>query len=99
MSRVIATVLSMAMRPSWASAGPIRPAQERPAARRDVATVPVCHRCGHAHRIGQRVPGEPVVYCAARTELRPAYGPGHPLRRLPRDGGASCERFTAREAA
>lgn len=42
--------------------------------------------CAHARR-----PELPVGHCAGnRPDLAPAYTPGHPLRRLPADGGVSC---------
>jgi hypothetical protein len=49
---------------------------------------PACAHCQHAARIG---PG--VMYCAARRDLPPAYGPLHPLRQLQKDRGASCPVF------
>lgn len=45
-----------------------------------------CVSCCHLRR-----PGLSDGYCGGdRPDLRPAYGPGHPLRALPRDGGAGC---------
>lgn len=38
----------------------------------------------------RRSPGLSGGYCVERDDLPPAYTPGHPLRRLPDDGGASC---------
>jgi len=35
-------------------------------------------------------------YCCARPELPPAYGEGHPLRKLPDDDGADCEQWVSR---
>jgi hypothetical protein len=46
-----------------------------------------CRTCTHASRPGLvEIPG----YCGGRTDLPPAYGEGHPLRKLPADLGASC---------
>lgn len=48
--------------------------------------APACLICANLTK-----PGLSSGYCkAARADLAPAYGPGHPLRRLPPDGGASC---------
>lgn len=44
-----------------------------------------CRTCGHLKR-----PGLSDGHCGGRDDLPAAYGPGHPLRRLPDDGGASC---------
>ncbi len=45
-----------------------------------------CRGCRHFRR-----PGLSGGYCGGdRPDLSPAYGPGHSLRRLPIDGGASC---------
>lgn len=46
-------------------------------------TTSDCGRCGH-----RRSPGGMVRHCASgRTDLPPAYGAGHPQRRLPDDHG------------
>lgn len=47
--------------------------------------VPSCKTCRHLHR-----PGLSDGHCGGRDDLPPAYTPGHPLRQLPEDGGASC---------
>ena len=44
-----------------------------------------CRTCRHLKR-----PGLSDGHCGGRDDLRPAYSDGHPLRRLPDDGGASC---------
>ncbi|GEC97639.1 hypothetical protein ZRA01_37120 [Zoogloea ramigera] len=44
-----------------------------------------CRTCAHFRR-----PGLSDGYCCERDDLPPAYTPGHPLRKLPDDGGASC---------
>ena len=45
-----------------------------------------CRGCRHFRR-----PGLSGGYCGGDLpDLSPAYGPGHSLRRLPIDGGASC---------
>lgn len=44
-----------------------------------------CLTCRHLKR-----PGLSDGHCGGRDDLPPAYGPGHPLRRLPDSGGASC---------
>ena len=49
-----------------------------------------CRTCRHLKR-----PGLSAGYCGGRSDLPPAYGPGHPLRRLPDDGGASCTTWEA----
>jgi hypothetical protein len=48
-----------------------------------------CRICRHRTRPGHAEPG----YCALRTDTPHAYGPGHPLHRLPDDGDADCEQF------
>lgn len=48
-----------------------------------------CETCAHAARPGLR-----NLHCGGdRPDLPPAYGPGHPLRKIPGDGGASCGRW------
>ena len=49
-----------------------------------------CRTCRHLKR-----PGLSAGYCGGRSDLPPAYGPGHPLRRLPDDGGANCTTWEA----
>ncbi len=44
-----------------------------------------CRTCRHLKR-----PGLSDGHCSARDDLPHAYTAGHPLRRLPDDGGASC---------
>ena len=44
-----------------------------------------CRTCRHLKR-----PGLSAGYCGGRDDLPSAYTAGHPLRRLPDDGGASC---------
>lgn len=44
-----------------------------------------CRTCLHLKR-----PGLSDGHCGGRDDLPPAYTAGHPLRRLPDDGGASC---------
>lgn len=44
-----------------------------------------CRTCIHARR-----PGGLTTLCGGRDDLPHAYTAGHPLRRLPHDGGASC---------
>lgn len=44
-----------------------------------------CRTCRHLKR-----PGLSDGHCGGRDDLPPAYTAGHPLRRLPDDGGASC---------
>lgn len=50
-----------------------------------------CRDCAHF-----RQPGKSDGYCGGREDLPFAYGPGHPLRLLPKDGGVSCSEFKAR---
>ena len=52
------------------------------------AVAQMCAECAHFAR-----PGRSDGYCGAparRDYLAPAYGEGHPLRKLPDDLGASC---------
>ena len=54
-----------------------------------------CATCAHRAR-----PGLSDGYCGApgrRDDLAPAYGPGHPLRKLPGDQGASCKEWRAHQ--
>ncbi len=44
-----------------------------------------CRTCRHLKR-----PGLSDGHCGGRDDLPPAYTAGHPLRRLPDDGGANC---------
>ena len=44
-----------------------------------------CKTCRHLYR-----PGLSDGHCGGRDDLPRAYTAGHPLRRLPDDGGASC---------
>lgn len=50
-----------------------------------------CRDCKHF-----RQPGKSDGYCGGCEDLPFAYGPGHPLRLLPKDGGVSCSEFKAR---
>lgn len=54
--------------------------------------APSCRTCRHLKR-----PGLSAGYCGGRGDLPPAYGPGHPLRRLPDDRGATCASHTPTE--
>lgn len=50
-----------------------------------------CRTCAHCRR-----PGLSDGYCGGvRPDLPPAYGPGHPLRRLPTDRGADCDAWAS----
>lgn len=52
-----------------------------------------CKTCRHRKR-----PGLSVGYCGGGcSDLLPAYGPGHPLRKLPDDLGAACNNYTLHE--
>jgi len=53
-----------------------------------VGTVKACPDCQHFAR-----PGKSDGYCSGRDDLPLAYGPGHPLRRLPADNGESCAEY------
>lgn len=57
-----------------------------------VGTLKACQCCEHFTR-----PGKSEGYCGGRDDLPPAYGVNHPLRRLPADGGASCNQWLASE--
>lgn len=55
-----------------------------------------CRTCSNTRRPGTLVKGETeAMYCGRRIDLPPAYGEGHPLRRLPADRGASCAEWRA----
>lgn len=48
-----------------------------------------CATCAHWSSMAA-----PVGYCGAgRGDLEPAYGEGHPLRRLPQNKGADCAHY------
>ncbi len=49
-----------------------------------------CRDCRHFAK-----PGHSSGYCAGRDDLPLAYGANHPLRKLPDDGGASCQHWQA----
>ena len=51
-----------------------------------------CWWCAHIRRPGMA----DVGYCSVREDLPRAYGPNHPLRQLPADGGVSCEQYSER---
>lgn len=60
-----------------------------PSAPSDMGATPACLSCEHFKR-----PGLSDGLCGGdRLDLPPAYGPGHPLRRLPGDGGADCSKW------
>ena len=53
------------------------------------AILRACTTCKHRATVGIR-----AVYCGGgRDDLPKAYGINHPLRRLPNDGGATCEKW------
>lgn len=54
------------------------------------AAVTACVECQHFAR-----PGKSDGYCGGRDDLPLAYGVNHPLRKLPADGGASCDQWRA----
>lgn len=56
------------------------------------AAVTACVECQHFAR-----PGKSDGYCGGRDDLPPAYGANHPLRKLPADGGASCNQWKAEQ--
>lgn len=47
-----------------------------------------CSRCQSLHQTPWF-----ISYCIRRTDLKPAYGESHPLRKLPDDHGANCPEF------
>lgn len=51
-----------------------------------------CATCRHLSR-----PGLADGYCAKRADLAPAYGPTHPLRKLPADKGQTCAEWEIAE--
>ena len=55
------------------------------------ARIGRCYGCQHFSQ-----PGLSDGYCGGREDLPHAYGPGHPLRGLPVDGGATCTAFKGR---
>ncbi len=52
-----------------------------------------CKTCAHMYR-----PGLSDGHCGGRDDLPYAYSPGHPLRKLPPDGGASCQTWALHPA-
>lgn len=52
-----------------------------------------CRTCAHMRR-----PGLSDGLCSGRDDLPHAYTPGHPLRRLPDDGGRSCSAWALHES-
>ena len=84
---------ALAAYPAAVAAEPIQARQhERGTEDRGMPTPPPrnapatsCRTCRHLKR-----PGLSDGHCGGRDDLRPAYSDGHPLRRLPDDGGASC---------
>jgi hypothetical protein len=52
--------------------------------------MPHCDTCENSRKPGAS------RYCCARPDLPPAYGEGHPLRKLPDDDGADCEQWVSR---
>ena len=54
--------------------------------------VTACRDCQHFAR-----PGKSDGYCGGRDDLPLAYGINHPLRKLPEDGGASCNHWRAEQ--
>lgn len=82
--------------PAAVTAGPARQ-RESDTEERGTSTPPPrnahaasCRTCRHLGR-----PGLSAGYCGGRDDLPPAYGPGHPLRRLPADRGATCATWEA----
>lgn len=51
-----------------------------------------CRSCTHLAR-----PGLSDGLCGGRSDLPPAFGPGHPLRQLPADHGADCPTWALHE--
>ncbi len=51
-----------------------------------------CMTCRHLAS-----PGLSAGYCGQRSDLPPAYGINHPLRRLPADNGESCHEYDAED--
>jgi len=60
----------------------------------DRGVMRCCLSCRYRFLPGLAFPG----YCGTRADLPPAYGPGHPLRELPADAGASCPSWGVRPA-
>lgn len=52
-----------------------------------------CRTCAHMRR-----PGLSDGLCSGRQDLPHAFTPGHPLRRLPDDGGRSCPAWALHES-
>lgn len=67
-----------------------RPAPMNPARFRSLKNSMRCKGCIHMKR-----PGLADGYCnnPLRSDLPPAYGLNHPLRRLPANGGRDCAVF------
>jgi hypothetical protein len=55
-------------------------------------TAHSCRDCQHRMTPGLSDPG----YCSARPELPLAFGTHHPLRKLPQDLGAECDKWEER---
>jgi hypothetical protein len=64
----------------------------REACWRDLATPPqgLCATCVHVSR--PRPPITPLCR-SGNPALEPAYGPGHPLRRMPPGGAKACTHY------
>lgn len=56
----------------------------------EIEIIKRCQDCIHLAQFGDG-------YCAQRHDLPPAYGEGHPLRRLPADNGESCHEYDAED--
>lgn len=69
----------------WSFIEPVGGGVEGQSAPHKKACESSCRTCAHLGR-----PGLSDGHCGGRDDLPPAYGPGHPLRQLPADGGASC---------
>ncbi|MDD2742339.1 MAG: hypothetical protein PHV02_08700 [Rhodocyclaceae bacterium] len=54
---------------------------------------PCAHACTSCRHLTK--PARSDGACAQRTDLPPAYGPGHPLHLLPADGGSTCQLWSA----
>ena len=71
----------------------LRPYRDEVLAALAARVIDSCKFCAHHRR-----PGIGNRYCGGRPDLPLAYGPGHPLRRLPADLGDSCQSFEVAEA-
>jgi len=72
---------------------PVGGGVERQSAPHKTTCETSCRTCAHFYR-----PGLSDGHCGGRDDLPYAYTPGHPLRQLPADGGATCTTWAIHES-